>query len=383
MTAGAGRVLLVVGHAAGGIGRHVLSLADGVPRHGWAATVVCPSTTARRFPFPNRDVTAWPGGGPAQRWRALRRLRAWVAGADVVHAHGHQAGLLALLAAATVPRSARPPVVVSWHNAVLGSGPRRRVLAWLERLQARHADLLTGASDDLVERARSLGARDAEPAPVAAPAPTWRGAHDAERGRVAAELGLDPTARWALTVSRIAPQKNLDVLVDAAAVLRAEPLEWVVVGDGDPGLAAALRDRVARTGVPVHLVGARDDVPRLMALADLFVLPSAWEARALVVQEAMAAGTPVVATDVGGLPGLLGGTGLLVPPGDPVALADAVRRVLADPELAARMAADARRRYAGLPDEEAVRVAWAARYDRLRGLSSGRSSGKPSVTSPR
>ena len=98
------------------------------------------------------------------------------------------------------------------------------------------------------------------------------------------------------------------------------------------------------------------------AAADVFALASTWEARALVVQEAMASGLPVVATAVGGLPGLLGGTGLLVAPGDPVALADAVDRLLGDPEFAAGLARAARGRFAGLPTAAEVVSATAERY---------------------
>ena len=140
-----------------------------------------------------------------------------------------------------------------------------------------------------------------------------------------------------LTISRIAPQKDLGTLVEAAAALRA-PCRWVVVGDGDPDLRRGLEDRVRRTGAPVELVGARADAADLLRAADVFVLPSTWEARALVVQEAMAAGVPVVASDTGGLRDLVEGVGLLVPVGDAATLADRVEAVLLDPDLHATLA---------------------------------------------
>src|SRR5690606_22899954 len=171
------------------------------------------------------------------------------------------------------------------------------------------------------------------------------------RRAVAQELGLDPEAAWALTVSRIAPQKNLDVLVEAAGRSKRSPLEWVVVGDGDEQLRSRLAAMVEDGGARVHLLGARRDVPRLMAVADVLVVPSAWEARALVVQEAMAAGLPVVATAVGGLPGLLDGAGVLVPPGDAAALAAAVAELVADSDRAAVLGAAGRSVFARLPDE--------------------------------
>jgi glycosyltransferase involved in cell wall biosynthesis len=361
------RVLLVVGHSTGGIGGHVASLVAGLPALGWTPTVATSAATAERFDLGPAVEVVWPSGGPVTTARRLRRLRQLVGRADVVHAHGHQAGLLTVAVAATLPRRRRPRVAVSWHNAVLGGGFGRRVRVLLERVQARRADLLTGASSDLVDRARALGADDVRLAPVAAPAAgTWRGERGPGRAALADELGLEAGAPWLLTVSRIAPQKHLGVLVDAAARLaRDTHLVWLVAGDGDRDLLARLEAAVARTGAPVRFLGARRDVVRLMALADLFVLPSAWEARALVVQEAMAAGTPVVATAVGGLPDLLDGTGVLVPPGNAPALAAAVARLLADPAEAARLGAAGRARFAALPGEDDVLADWAQTYARL------------------
>jgi glycosyltransferase involved in cell wall biosynthesis len=337
-------VLLVVGPATGGIGVHLAGLATGLPALGCRVTVFTGALTAGRFDLGPRVVTGWPSP------LALRReMRV----ADVVHAHGHQAGLLALATARTLPARRRPPVIVAWHNAVLAGGWRGRLLALAERAQARGADLVTGASGDLVERAARFGAREPELAEVAATlAPAAPGARTGNR---------------VLTVSRIAPQKRLDVVVEAAARLarRRPGLDWSIAGDGDAALLAELRHRVERLGAPVTFLGARTDVPALMASADVFALASDWEARALVVQEAMASRLPVVATAVGGLPGLLGDTGLLVPPGDVTALADAVGRLLDDPALAARLAGAAAERVAGFATEADVAADTAARYARV------------------
>jgi glycosyltransferase involved in cell wall biosynthesis len=363
------RVLMVVGPAAGGIGAHAASLVRGLTDEGWQVVVATAPVTAARFDLGARAEVAWPGRQPVAAWRTLRRLRARAAGADVVHAQGHQAGLVALAATACSGRPA-PPVVISWHNAVLGSGFRRRARALLERAQVRRADLVTGASQDLVDRARDLGARRAELAAVAAPAadrPTVD--RVAARSQLADELGLDPDVDWLLTVSRIAPQKNLDVLVDAARLVRGRRgtaaacgVAWLVVGDGRGDLLASLRAQVAVDGTPVRFVGARSDVPTWMAASDLFVLPSAWEARALVVQEALAAGLPIVVSAVGGLPELVADAGVLVPVGDARMLADAVVDLLADPARRRALAAAGRRRWAALPHEADVVEEWTERY---------------------
>lgn len=340
------RVLLVTGHATGGVGAHVSSLARGLPGLGLDVTVFTSALTASRFDLGPRVIAGWPPRNPG----TARSLRALLAAADVVHAHGHQAGFVATATAATLPASRRPPVVVSWHNAVLRPSPGTR---FAERAQARRADLVAGASRDLVQRARALGAV-AELAEVAAP-PFTAVSGTPGRGRV-------------LTVSRISPQKRLDVLVDAAGRVAGDvpDLDWRVAGDGDDALLADLQARIRVSGAPVRLLGARDDVPDLMASADVFVLSSGWEARSLAVQEAMAAGLPIVASDVGGLPDLLApDAGLLVPPLDPAALARAVVALLTDRELATRLGQAARRRYNTLPTESDVLAAWVTRYGRL------------------
>jgi len=122
------------------------------------------------------------------------------------------------------------------------------------------------------------------------------------------------------------------------------------------------------SGIPLQLVGPQRDVARWLRAADVFVLPSRWEARSLVVQEAMAAGLPVVTTRTGGLPDLVGDAGLLVPVGDPGTLAHAVDRLLCDGPLRRRLgeAARARAREWPSPEEEARR--WVSRYTEvLRG----------------
>ncbi len=381
------RVLMVVGPATGGMGAHAAALSGDVAAAGATVAVVCPEVTAARFTWRVPVEVVWPVGGPWTRWRRWRRLRELVATTDVVHAQGHQAGLLVLAAAArTRPR---PAVVVSWHNAVLGAGWRRQVLALGERIQARRADLVTGASLDLAERAAQLGARGPELAPVAAPrageAPT-HDAHDAAadadatevRRRLRADLdrdlGLDPSALLVLTVSRIAPQKRLDVLLDAARILGEDadaarrvgaPVTWLLAGDGDEQLETVLRARAARGGADVRFLGARTDVPALLAASDVFVLTSRWEARALVVQEAMAAGVPVVVAGVGGLPELVGESGLLVRDGDALGFATAVGDLLGDPARRVRLAAAGHRRFVELPGAADITRSWGTRYARL------------------
>lgn len=372
------RVLMVVGPATGGIGAHAASLSTDLRAQGVQVLVFTHSITAARFDFGVPVIAAWPGTSARQWLVALRRLRRLARGAQVVHAQGHQAAVLARLATLGCARG----LVVSWHNAILASGLRRRVLALGERWQTSGAHLVTGASSDLVERARRLGAPRTELAPVASPtAKPWTGSAQEARQQLVAELSL-PAALldrpWLVTVSRIAPQKNLHILLAAARILEqrhrsarpagagrssAEPV-WFIVGDGDGDLLAELTGQAGASDV--YFVGARSDVPVWLAAATGVVLPSAWEARSLVVQEAMAAARPVVASDVGGLPDLLGRDGMLVPPGDPVALAEQVGALLDDRTDRAGMGERVRRRFATMPDRAQVASAWLDRYAAVR-----------------
>uniref|UniRef100_UPI0026202251 glycosyltransferase family 4 protein n=1 Tax=Trebonia sp. TaxID=2767075 RepID=UPI0026202251 len=128
---------------------------------------------------------------------------------------------------------------------------------------------------------------------------------------------------------------------------------------GDGPLSVSLQSRAVSLGVDARFPGHRDDVPALLAAAAVFVLPSQWEGQPLVLQEALRAGVPIVASRAGGIPDLTGkGAALLVPPGNPVSLANAVRLVLEDPALAARLRDAAAKRGAALPTEdEAVTAA--------------------------
>jgi glycosyltransferase involved in cell wall biosynthesis len=147
-----------------------------------------------------------------------------------------------------------------------------------------------------------------------------------------------------LTAARLAPQKGLDVLLRAA--VHVPDAQFVVAGDGPE--RPRLEAEAEQLGIldRFRFLGLRDDVPELLAASDVFVLPSLFEGSSLAVLEAMAAGKPVVTSAIGGTDELVddGESGLLVPPGDAGALALALNRVLAQPELRAKLGATARDR---------------------------------------
>jgi glycosyltransferase involved in cell wall biosynthesis len=139
------------------------------------------------------------------------------------------------------------------------------------------------------------------------------------------------------SIGRLSWQKGYDVLVDALA--RMPETEAVIVGEGPQRKNIERCARDAGVGGRLTLVGWSDDARSYLRRFDAFVLPSRFEGFPLVILEAMLAGVPVIATDVGSVSESVtdGDTGILVAPEDPAALAEAIRRVLADPELARRI----------------------------------------------
>lgn len=369
------RVLIVLGTSTGGIGRHVRSLVGGLVGRGHQVVVAGPSDTESLFSFTAagaRFVEAEIGVTPSARDLVVARmLGRWVKGADVVHAHGFRAGLVALSAGAgkgwpvAGVRAQGVPLVVTWHNQILAGGLRGQVMHGVEGMVARRASLSLGASADLVTQATRAGG-SAELGEVAAPA-AGPASHDREDVR--RSLGLDDEP-LVLAVGRLHPQKDYPTLVSAMKLLEGRTPRPFLVVAGDGPAERALTQLIDQDNVAARLLGRRDDVADLLGAADVLALSSVWEARALVVQEAMQVGLPVVATAVGGLPELVGVDGLLVEPGDPSALAQAIAATLDDPAAATARAQRAKRRAATWPTEDDVVDQVVSVYRRL-GTPSG------------
>lgn len=341
------RVLLVLGTSAGGVGRHVHGLASGLVAQGHSVVVACPQEVEDRFGFAGTGarhvaLTVTDRPHPLRDLRALSTLGDLLRHADVVHAHGLRAGALSCLAAT----GSQVPVVVTLHNAAPAGGVTGRVYAVLERVVARRATLVLGVSADLVDRMAHLGARVGGLAVIPGPPPPER-AVDAQSVRA----GLDVTADQvlAVVVARLAPQKGLPLLLDAAGKVRDLPLVVVVAGDGPQ--RQELQRHIDAEVLPVRLLGHRSDVPALCAAADLVVSSAVWEGQPINLQEALHAGAAVVATDVGGSADVVGDAALLVPGGDAQALADGIRLLVTDAGERARRRELSRQRARELPTE--------------------------------
>jgi len=181
--------------------------------------------------------------------------------------------------------------------------------------------------------------------------------------------------RKLLCIANVIPRKGYDVLV--AALAQLGDLDWNldIIGslDRDPAAVAVLRRQIAAAGLTgrIALLGEQppEGVARAYMAADGFVLASRHEGYGMVCAEAMAHGLPQVTTTAGAIPEVVPPeAGLLVPPADPAALAAALRRLIAEPGLAASLAAGARRAAALLPDWNEAVTAWETAFGRLAAL---------------
>jgi glycosyltransferase involved in cell wall biosynthesis len=257
--------------------------------------------------------------------------------ATIAHAHGYHADWVGLRAARAVQR----PIVSTVHGFTSGDW-KNRLYEWLDRRALRKFDAVVAVSRPLQDRLRASGVAERRLHLIRnawAPTGPCRTREEARRA-----LGLPPTARIVGWVGRLTAEKGPDVFVTSLA--RTSPtLLASVLGDGPlrPSLEATAR----RLGLGLRLRwhGVVPHAGELLPAFDLLVLSSRTEGTPMVLLEALAAGVPVVATGVGGIPDVVTpGEALLVPPERPDILAQAVEEVLADAEAARRRSEVARRR---------------------------------------
>jgi glycosyltransferase involved in cell wall biosynthesis len=336
-------ILVVSNHGAivGGGELSLLDLLRGLDRDRWAPVLVVPEegevgARGRDLDLPVHVIPLptlrRPGPGSLRSVKALTRL-ARATDAAVIHANGSRAMAYAGVAARL---AARPAL---WHVRIADRD------GLMDRALSAIATVVIATSRAVARRfvwaqpkirlvPNGIDLKQFTPRPPSA--------------ALRAKLGVPPSARVAVSIGRHVPEKGYRHLVDAAALIeRAQPgVHWVLVGNGE--LRSELEAQTRRVGLAsqVHFTGWRDDVADVLALADVFVLPSESEGFGRVLVEAMSMGRGLVATAVGGVPDIVlaGETGLLVEPADSVGLAEAVRALLEDPARAVRLGAAGRAR---------------------------------------
>jgi len=255
---------------------------------------------------------------------------------DIVHVNSSKAGVLGRLAALATRTHVRVFTVHGWafkaHDGLTGA-----LYRWADRLMSPLTTLTICVSE--TERAAGLAARTCR-AERTVVIPNAIDVESAPRAR------LDGDPPRIVTVGRLARPKDPLTLVRALVGVGQRRFALAFIGDGPERQILQEEVHTLGLGGMVELLGERRDVPELLARADVFVLSSRSEGAPLSILEAMAAGLPVVASDVGGVGELVvdGETGLLVPHGDAAGLARALARVLDDRALRARLGAAGRAR---------------------------------------
>ncbi len=286
--------------------------------------------------------------------RRLRRERV-----QLIHSHEFTMNFYAGLAGSLLGI----PVVATVHGKSYYPSARRRVQA-MRLLRRLGAGVVAVSSDlrDFLER--ELGMREVRVIPNGIDIAAYSGA---DRDAVRRELGFGVEDRVIGAIGNLYPVKGHAVLLEALARLKHPRIHVVIAGRGEeePRLRG-LMESLSLQG-RVHLLGFREDVPRLLSAFDAYALPSFSEGQSLALMEAMAAGLPIVASRVGGNPELIrdGESGLLFEAGNPEDLALKLKTVVDSDALAESMAAKARERAAADFSLDAMMARYRALYAEL------------------
>ncbi|MGI6658252.1 MAG: glycosyltransferase family 4 protein [Dethiobacteraceae bacterium] len=338
-------ILLVVRPAAGGIKVHLRSLVKYLAAD-FNFTLACPQEQQRDYqdlPCRILPLSLSAAVNPLSYLQAVRQLKQYIMKTNSVkllHAHGFKAAFVARLAA----RVCKLPCLVTVHSefvqaqTALQSELYRTAERVLQRWTAGYITVSFWLAEQL-ERQYKIEAGQISVVPNGI---------ELTAGGAAAACTLPFSKETVLigTAARLAPQKGLDVLLQAAAILlpRFPELHFVVAGTGP--LRAELEKMRQKLALEkhVHFIGYCRQIEAFLARLSVFVLPARTEAQGIAALEAMRAGCPVVASAVGGLKEVIKDNvnGLLVPPDNAVSLAAAIEKLLLQPQLAASLSRRAR-----------------------------------------
>lgn len=314
----------------GGADQQILILAQAMRARGHEIRIVALAPLgamgleAQRAGIPTESLNLERNLGIVPRFfRLVRMIRAWHP--DVLHSHMVHANLMARAARALAPV---PALVSTIHS--INDGGTLRMAAY--RLTSGMVDRFTIISRVAAQRYVAIGAVPEARLQVVPNAVDTGRFHrlPLARDAIRRELGVGDEFVW-LAVGRFEPAKDYPTMIAAFAQLAAERprSQLLLVGEGSLQGETERLVRQEGLGARVRFLGVRRDVPELLSAADGYLLSSAWEGMPVALLEAAAVELPVVATRVGGVPEVVedGATGLLVPAGNPVALAEAMLRV--------------------------------------------------------
>jgi glycosyltransferase involved in cell wall biosynthesis len=274
----------------------------------------------------------------------VKHIRRFVRDNDIaiVHAHGYKANFYAL-AATWLTNVASVATCHPWTETSYSL--KSRIYTFLDKLWLRRMDRLTAVSADVQQQV--LASIPGSRCDIIANGIAFERFEAVDgNGKLLSELGLSDRDTLIGTIGRLVPEKGYRHLLASARNICAKRPDAKVLFIGDGPQREELENAVRQTGLEdcVRFLGVRRDIPEILALLDVFVLPSITEGLPMVLLEAMAAGKPIVATEVGDIPKVIQAdqSGLLVPPANEDALSDALLALIEDTERANRLAARAR-----------------------------------------
>lgn len=341
------KVLHVVRPAAGGMKNHLIDLVRRTDKTRFDVTVACPPNSQLWDSLYEMNIKLIPIPlvgeiSPAKDYAAIRILIKHLHNTktSILHAHSSKGALVGRLAAVV----ARTPVVIfTAHNSIFYEewpGWKKRLFASVEKFLARFTDRIITVSDALKQEIMEM-----EGLPSKQITTIYNGIEvDKFTGKsdplhIRKSMNIPELGPVVGTIARLAPQKGISFFLKAASLLKEYQVNFVIIGDGP--LEESLKQEAVDLGLQgrVTFTGRREDISDILSTLDIFVLPSVTEGLPLTILEAMAAGKPIVATRVGGIPEVIvdGKTGIIVPPKDPEAMAVALASLLGGREKMAKI----------------------------------------------
>ncbi|WP_420794783.1 glycosyltransferase family 4 protein [Desulforamulus reducens] len=341
------KVLHVVRPAAGGMKNHLINLIRYTDKNKFSVTVACPPGTSMwdelydmgvdLIPIPLRGELS-----PTKDYLVVHTLVKYLhqSRTTILHTHSSKAALVGRVAGII----ARTPVIIfTVHNSIFyeeWSRLKKKIYSTVEKILARFTDRIITVSEALKQEL--LVKEDLSPTRLTT---IYNGIEvekfttQSDLNEIRQSFNIPESSMIIGTIARLAPQKGVSYLLKAASHLKEYNVTFLVVGDGP--LRQELEQEVSERGLQNRVIfaGKRDNIPEILSILDIFVLPSVTEGLPLTILEAMAASKPVVATRVGGVPEAIveGKTGLVVSPKDPEALAVALAGLLGERDRLNRM----------------------------------------------